>query len=123
IERELREAEVRRQQRHAVEELTASEDRYRLLFERNVAGILRSTLKGKILDCNQAFARMLGYASGEEIKAHTTWEFYHSRADRERLLTELQQQVRLVSHEFCYRHKDGSSVYVLANLSLEDEGG
>src|SRR5262249_22669316 len=85
LERELREAEVRRQQRRAVAELIASEDRYRLLFERNVAGILRSTVEGKILDCNAAFARILGHASVEEIEACSTWEFFHTRADRDRL--------------------------------------
>ena len=123
IERELREAEVRRQQRRAAEELTASEDRYRLLFERNVAGILRSTLQGKILDCNEAFARMLGHGSCKEIEAHSTWEFYYSRADRERLLAQLREQRTLSSHEFCFRHKDGSPVHVLANVSLETEEG
>ena len=123
IEREIREAEVRRQQRRAVQELIASEDRYRLLFEHNVAGILRSTFRGTILDCNEAFARMLGHASCNEIKTHSTWEFYHSRADRERLLAQLREQRTLSSYEFCFRHKDGSPVHVLANLSLEDERG
>src|SRR5262249_1846662 len=123
IERELREAEVRRQRHRALEELTASEDRYRLLFERNVAGILRSTLHGKILDCNEAFARMLGHTSCKEIEAHSTWEFYHSRADRDRLLAQLREHGTLFSHELCFRHKDGSPVYGLANVSLDEEGG
>jgi PAS domain S-box-containing protein len=123
IERELREAEVRRQKRRALEELTASEDRYRLLFERNVAGIIRSTLQGKILDCNEAFARMLGHASCKEIEAHSTWEFYRSRADRDRLLAQLREQGTLFSHELCFRHRDGSPVHALANVSLEEVGG
>ena len=123
IERELGEADVRRQHRRAVQELAASEDRYRLLFERNVAGILRSPLPGKILDCNEAFARMLGYASSKETKAHSMWELYHSRADRESLLAQLREQCTLISYELCFRHKDGSLVHALANVSLEAEGG
>ena len=37
-----------------------SEERYRLLFERNLAGVYRATLAGKLVDCNQAFVNMLG---------------------------------------------------------------
>jgi PAS domain S-box-containing protein len=123
IEREMREAEVRRQQRRAAELLAASEGRYRQLFERNVAGILRSTIQGKILDCNDAFARMLGHASCKEVEVESTWEFYHSRADRERLLAELHEQRTLLNHEFTLRHKNGECVHVLANLILEEEQG
>jgi PAS domain-containing protein len=43
-------------------ELESSENRYRLLFERSLAGIYRSTLDGHILDVNDAFARIFGYA-------------------------------------------------------------
>src|SRR5713226_4326701 len=41
--------------------LRASERRYRLLFEQNLAGILRTTLDGRVLECNLAFARILDY--------------------------------------------------------------
>ena len=42
---------------------------YRLLFQRNLAGLYRSTASGKILECNEAFARILGYESPEEAMA------------------------------------------------------
>jgi PAS domain-containing protein len=38
-----------------------SEKQYRLLFERNLAGVLRTPLEGRILVCNEAAARILGY--------------------------------------------------------------
>src|SRR5262249_49450834 len=44
-------------------ELHASEQRYRLLFQRSLAGVYQSTIDGRLLDCNDAFARMLGYDS------------------------------------------------------------
>ncbi len=53
--------------RQAEQALRASERRYRLLFEKNLAGILRSTLDGRVLECNEAFARMLGYDSSSEL--------------------------------------------------------
>ncbi len=37
--------------------LRQSEQRYRLLFDRNLAGLFHSTLDGRILDCNESFAR------------------------------------------------------------------
>ena len=47
-------------------ELAASEERHRLLFQRSLAGVYQSTVDGRLLDCNEAFARTFGYASREE---------------------------------------------------------
>src|SRR5215470_15722442 len=41
----------------AEDALRASEARYRQLFERNLAGVFRATVGGRLLDCNEAFAR------------------------------------------------------------------
>lgn len=42
-------------------EMVSNELRYRLLFWKSLTGAYRSTLDGRILDCNVAFCRMLGY--------------------------------------------------------------
>ncbi len=47
----------------AEEGLRTSERRFRSLYERNPAGFFRSTLDGRILECNESFARMYGYES------------------------------------------------------------
>ena len=122
IERELREAEVRRQRRRALEELTASEDRYRLLFERNVAGILRSTLQGKILDCNEAFARCSATPRARRSRPIRRGSSIHSARTARDSSPSCRSNAHSFSHEFCFRHKDGSPVHVLANVSLEEEG-
>ena len=55
------------------ERLRDNEERYRLLFERNLAGVFRSTLDGRILEVNDSLARIFGYereellAGGEEM--------------------------------------------------------
>ena len=59
------------EQRRADQALRISESRYRTLFERNLAGVFRSTLEGRILDCNESFARMFGYESPEEVRLTT----------------------------------------------------
>src|SRR5215212_377721 len=60
IERELREAEVRREHRRA-------EEKYRLIFENAVEGIFQITVDGRFLTANPAMARILGYESPEEL--------------------------------------------------------
>jgi two-component system, NarL family, sensor histidine kinase UhpB len=60
IERELREAEVRREHRRA-------EEKYRLIFENAVEGIFQTTVDGRFLTANPAMARILGYESPEEL--------------------------------------------------------
>jgi PAS domain S-box-containing protein len=44
-----------------------SEARYRLLFERSVAGVFAASADGRIRDCNDAFARTFGYAEPAEL--------------------------------------------------------
>ena len=100
------------------EALVASERRYRLLFERNLAGLYRSTLDGRIIECNSALARILGYPSRDDVLALNTHELYLDPEDREVTLAALIQQKFLVNYEICLRRKDGSPVWVLANESL-----
>jgi diguanylate cyclase (GGDEF)-like protein/PAS domain S-box-containing protein len=104
--------------------LTASERRYRLLFERNLAGLYRSTLDGRILECNSALARTLGYPSREEILQLNMHELHLDPEDREVTLAALLQQKFLVNYEIGLRRRDGSPVWVLVNESLlEDDAG
>ncbi len=103
--------------------LRASETRYRLLFERNLAGLYRTTVDGRILDCNSAFARILGYPSREDVLKVSALELYSDPGDRDSFLARLSQQRVLVNFELCLRRRDGSPVWVLANESLMDEPG
>ena len=48
--------------------LTESEERYRGLYESSIDGISSADMNGKINDCNQAFADMLGYTKEELCK-------------------------------------------------------
>ena len=48
--------------------LKLSEEKYRNLFERNLAGVYKIRSKDKmLLDCNDAFAKILGYSGKKEI--------------------------------------------------------
>ena len=50
--------------------LRASEARYRLLVDRNLAAITRTRRDGAVVDCNEATVRLLGCASREEVLGH-----------------------------------------------------
>jgi PAS domain S-box-containing protein len=102
----------------------ASEQRYRMLFESNVAGVFRTTLDGRILDCNNALAGFLGYRSREELLARDVWDLYHQRRDREEFLEQLQRGRALTNLRLHLKKKDGSSITGLVNVSMiPGEGG
>jgi diguanylate cyclase (GGDEF)-like protein/PAS domain S-box-containing protein len=104
--------------RQIEEALKVSEKRYRALFERNLAGVYRSTTDGRLLDCNESFARIFGYASREEVLRQDAWNFYVKPGDREAALAKLVERQSLTNYELCMRRKDGSQVWVLQNENL-----
>src|SRR5579864_5607968 len=102
---------------------TSSESPYRRSFERNPVGLYRTNLQGKILDCNEACARIFGYPRREELLAHSAPEHYLDPADRARSLEILRRDHVLRNLEVLLRTKDGRTVWVLENaVLLEDEG-
>ena len=54
-----------------MEEALLWRDRYRVLFERNVAGIILTNADGRIVDCNEPYARIFGFDSRGELLAHS----------------------------------------------------
>ncbi len=95
-----------------------SEQRYRLLFEKNVAGVAISSLEGQVLDCNDAWAQMLGYSGAEEVRGRPTKEFYFIPAEDELLLNDLRQEGPFLSREMQLRRKNGTPVWVLFNCTM-----
>ena len=106
--------------RRAAEEARhASEEQYRLLFERNLAGIFRYSAGQTIIDANEAFARILGYSREELIGLHRS-DVFTDPAEAERAWVQLHEQRAVTNHEVCLRRKDGEAVWVLGNLGWVD---
>jgi len=104
--------------------LRESEKRFRQLFTRNLAGVYRTTPEGLILDCNMAFANILGYASPEELFSIRAQDLYHSLGERKAFLDKLMERGSLTNYEFRLRRKDGKTVWLLMNASyLADADG
>lgn len=96
----------------------ASETRYRMLFDKNVAGVFRSTVGGRILDCNDALVEYLGYDSREDLLTREAWELYRDRADRETLLNEMRTEKAVRNARIRFRKKDGSPMIGVINICL-----
>lgn len=98
------------------------ESRYQLLFDQNVAGFYRTTPDGRVLGCNSTFARMLGYASRQEMLGCQAQQFYFSVEEHDQFLKDLQREGSLVNAELRLRRKDGRAIWVVENAAaIRDE--
>jgi PAS domain S-box-containing protein len=112
------------ERKSAEEAVQASERRYRRYVERNAAAFLCITLDGRLVECNDAAVRLVGYESREELLSHQTAQFYFNPADQPALIELLKKQKSLTNYETCFKRKDGSPVWALVNITLvEDEDG
>jgi two-component system, cell cycle sensor histidine kinase and response regulator CckA len=124
VRRAVEERALREERAWAEQALQASEQRYRMLFERNLAGVYSVALDGRMLDLNLACARMFGYVSREEAMRHTLWDVTPSVAEMQKIITLVRKQKTLTDLEVCLRRIDGTPVWVLGSASLvEGEDG
>jgi diguanylate cyclase (GGDEF)-like protein/PAS domain S-box-containing protein len=107
-----------RARKRAEAALRKSEESYRTLFERNQAGVFRTSAEGVILDCNDAFARILGYASRRECIGRSMVGHYADPGQRPPLFETLRAKGVLSDQEVALRKVDGSPAWVLANADL-----
>ncbi len=92
---------------------TPFSESYREVVELAPIGIYTSTLEGRFLAANAAFARMLGYDSGEELlRIDIPRDLYFDRDDRSRVLSEYEQGSGIVRVETVLKRKDGSPVAI-----------
>ena len=99
-------------------QLRSSEERYRLLFQRSLAGVYRSSVDGRLLDCNDAYSRIFGFSSREECLAAKVTEVYADPSQRGAFLETLVRQRQLPDFETALKRRDGGTVWVLENATL-----
>jgi PAS domain S-box-containing protein len=103
--------------------LRASEARYRLLVDRNLAAIARTRRDGAVLECNDAMVRLLGCASREDVLTMNASDFYADPADRERLVSGFAPGGGAVDREVRFRRRNGELIWVsMTFLEYEDDG-
>ncbi len=113
-----------RAQQKALERTRSLQEKYRLLFERNRAGVFRSTLDGRILECNESFAAILGYSREELINMPAHLLYPGGKAERDARIADFRRVGSYSNYEICFRRKDGGLAWVIQNLTLtRDEQG
>jgi PAS domain S-box-containing protein len=98
--------------KETLEGLRRSEESYRAIFEGALEGIARTTLDGKMLTANPALARMLGYASAQEMIAGERGFHYVSEDERDDVMSALAGEGAAVRHEAQLYRKDDSRIWV-----------
>jgi PAS domain S-box-containing protein len=86
-----------------------SEMKYRRVYETSLDGIIARNLHGRMIDCNQAYAKMLGY-SKKELKDHSYKQVLPEKwqEHREAVIKNVLETGRSVFYEREYIRKDGS---------------
>jgi len=113
---------------HVVRDITdrrAAEEKYRLLFEQMQEGVFVVTAQGKLLECNDALVRMLGYTSRDELMLiDFEHELYTSAEQREAFRREIGQRNYVRNFEVTLRRRDGALLTALeSSFASRDSSG
>ena len=115
---EKRVEERTREVTEQLEERKRAEERYRLLFDRNLAGVYIATADFRVISCNDACAQMFGYDSAAEfLGIHGAIAHAYER-DREAIIRRLHAEGVVTNEEVELQGRDGRSVWALENVRL-----
>ncbi|NQT48035.1 MAG: PAS domain S-box protein [Chloroflexi bacterium] len=127
VERELREAEERRERQRAQRELLESEIRHRTLFENSSDAIVVCDMRGNIITANKATEKLSGYLTEELTKMNMSqitpaWSFTRARGRQGRQSDKAYGWISQ-HHELQLTRKDGTERTVEAVTGLINIGG
>ncbi|HEY8404698.1 MAG TPA: PAS domain S-box protein [Flavobacteriales bacterium] len=92
---------------------------YRQLFDQNLAGVYKIDVEGKILSCNEAFAKIFGYESEKDLLGINAIELYKNPESRKEYIKQLREKIVLKNFEIEVNRKDGTTATCLENCFLE----
>ena len=97
------------EQKKSEQQLRFSEKRYRRLYETTQDGIMARDQAGKMIDCNLAYAKMLGY-SRKELRNISIRQLLPEKwfEQREKIVKKVLKNGHSIVFEREYRRKDGS---------------
>ena len=105
--------------------LAESEQKYRDIYFNSQVGMLRTAIgDGRILECNDKAAKMLGYGSREECMADwVASERYINRELRKQRVETIKEKNKLENYLFQVTRKDNTSIWVECTTILYREQG
>ena len=104
-----------------MDDLKASEEKYRTLIETINTGIFMSSLDGKFLQANSTVVEMAGYHSIEEFMQIPAQSLYADISDREHIINELNSKGFIKNIEVPSVKKDGTKYWIsISALLLKD---
>ncbi len=108
-EQKKRAAHELEEQKTSEQQLSFSEKKYRRLYETTQDGIMARDAQGNMIDCNVAYAKMLGY-SKKELKNLSAQELIPEKwlEERAKIVKKVLQTGRSIVFEREYKRKDGS---------------
>jgi len=113
----VEDAEIRRRLAEAAKE------HYQLLFDRNLAGVFRTTWDGRMIECNEALARLLGHRRPQDALRRNAWDFYADSTERDQVLESLAGERRVTNHEVRWTRANGEAFTVMMNATRIGQGG
>ncbi|MCE2681833.1 MAG: PAS domain S-box protein [Cryomorphaceae bacterium] len=93
-----------------------AEERYRSLFENNMAGVFRTGMNGEIYDINPAYAQIHGYQTVEELKNVRATSFFKSDETRQEFLSMVKKEGSLRNHVLLNIDRYGNDLWLLINI-------
>ncbi len=103
------------------DELRTSAERYRLQFERNLAGVFRAHRDGRVVEASEAVVRLLGCRSRDELLRRSAKDVFARPGGWEDLVASLAPGVVISNQELAWARSDGAVIAVLVT-ARETEG-
>jgi len=82
--------------------------------------VYTTTTGGTILNCNDAFATMLGYTVAGDLVGRDSRDLYFGAGDREAFLARVRAEGTLRTHQQLLRRRDNGKLWVVENVTLLD---
>jgi PAS domain S-box-containing protein len=108
------------ERKQAEEMLRLSEEKYRNLFHNAQVGLFRTRIAdGKVVECNDLFAEMLGYKSREEcLRDYSVLRHFNNPDDQKRLLRKLKNDGEARGYEAKGIKVDGSPIGINYSVKM-----
>jgi PAS domain S-box-containing protein/putative nucleotidyltransferase with HDIG domain len=101
------------ERKHMEQALHESEERFRSLYNNATIGLYRTTPEGRILMCNPAAVRMLGFDSFDDlVKRNLEEEGFEPDYPRQEFRERMERDGMVIGLESKWFKKDGTSIFV-----------